>query len=77
MSAVVRGLDHNARQELKWSDITQAEYRRHHFGPDAQRWYGDTCGCPDDRCKDGYHHEPDEDCGCLAVTLDAYARERR
>ncbi len=31
-------------------------------------WRGDSCGCPDSRCK-GFHHEPDEPCGCLHALI--------
>jgi hypothetical protein len=34
------------------------------------RWYGDSCGCPDDRCADvRYHHDPADMCGCLDALL--------
>jgi hypothetical protein len=37
-----------------------------HCPPD--HWHGDACGCTDDRCI-GFHHDPDEPCGCLPVLL--------
>ncbi len=68
-------LSREARETIKWywagdSRLTIAEYVRHH-SPDGV-WYGDTCGCTDDRCR-GFHHDPDDDCGCLPVLLDMYA----
>jgi len=42
------------------------------------KWYGDRCGCPDDRCA-GYHHSKGVDawdCGCLDALLSSYLRER-
>lgn len=56
-----------ARSEIQWSGIGVAEYIRA-WCPDGQ-WTGDACGCPDDRCRDGFHHERHEDCGCLAALL--------
>lgn len=56
-----------ARSEIQWSGVTVADYIRR-WNPDGQ-WGGDRCGCPDDRCRDGYHHDPHEDCGCLAALL--------
>lgn len=35
-------------------------------------WYGDSCGCVDDRCI-GYHHEAGESCHCLS----SWIREAR
>lgn len=37
-----------------------------------ENWPGDACGCLDDRCKDGYHHDPHEECGCFGVYLTEY-----
>lgn len=56
-----------ARSEIQWAGITVADYIRRWY-PDGQ-WGGDRCGCPDDRCRDGYHHDPHEDCECLAALL--------
>lgn len=57
-----------AREEIKlWPDVTIAAFIRH-YSPDGI-WHGDSCGCPDDRCKDGYHHEPNEECHCLPVAI--------
>lgn len=49
--------------------LTIAGYVRHFFP--GGRWGGDVCGCHDDRCV-GYHHDADEDCGCLPVMLGEY-----
>jgi len=32
-------------------------------------WSGDECGCPDDRCANGFHHMGADDCGCLPAML--------
>lgn len=56
-----------ARSEIQWAGFTVADYIRAEF-PDGE-WRGDRCGCSDDRCRDGFHHEPWEDCGCLAAAL--------
>lgn len=62
-------LNANARDLLQAFEISQAAWIRHHFGQNATTWRGDACGCPDDRCI-GYHHDADEDCGCLGALLD-------
>ena len=56
-----------ARSELSDRGASIAAYVRYWF-PDGE-WRGDRCGCPDDRCRDGYHHEVTEDCGCLDALL--------
>lgn len=56
-----------ARTTIQDHGLTVADYIRHWY-PDGV-WGGDRCGCPDDRCRDGYHHEPYEDCGCLEALL--------
>lgn len=38
-----------------------------HHGHNGE-WFGDACGCPDDRCV-GHHHAVDEYCGCLRALL--------
>lgn len=68
MSAIVRGLDEAARVTLHHHRITQASWRRLHFGAEATTWLGDRCGCPDDRCID-YHHDEHEDCLCLLALI--------
>jgi hypothetical protein len=60
-------LSKQARSTIKASGITIAAYTRHWFADG--KWYGDRCGCPDDRCI-GFHHADEGDCGCLPVTLD-------
>lgn len=74
-------LNKAARERIKASGLTIAEYVRYHFvGRPGERadaiWGGDACGCSDDRCKDGFHHQPDEDCGCLPVLIDMVKRGR-
>ena len=39
-------------------------------------WWGDRCGCTDDRCI-GYHHEYEGNCGCLDVLAREYIERRR
>jgi hypothetical protein len=62
-----------ARQELRWAGITAPGWARWCGWQDGQ-WHGDLCGCPDDRCMDGYHHDPYERCGCLDALLAQRAR---
>ena len=79
--SIVRGLDARAWDTIKWfwfgyrpeERLTIAGYVRFTWGPDATVWHGDSCGCVDTRCKDGFHHEPWEECGCLPVYLEEYA----
>jgi len=72
-------LNYKARETIKSAELTISEYCRHHGAASPNEWRGDACGCPDDRCKDGFHHEPHGDCGCLPVligqVLEARARE--
>ncbi|MDA8440504.1 MAG: hypothetical protein M0Z51_16820 [Propionibacterium sp.] len=64
-------LDPSARERLRTSHIPVAAFARFNGWADGV-WHGDRCGCTDDRCTDGYHHEAHEDCGCLPVLIDAY-----
>ena len=82
MKRVRNGLNDQARAVIKdwnqwWSTpperVTIAGYIRFTWGRDATVWFGDACGCSDTRCKDGFHHEPWEECGCLPVLLEEYA----
>lgn len=68
-------LNDAARAALRDAGISQAAWIRAHGYTDG-RWGGDACGCPDDRCKDGYHHYPDGECGCLRVLLDGLLEVR-
>jgi hypothetical protein len=65
-------LNRVARERIKASGLTIARYVRYHFP--SGRWGGDACGCADDRCKDGFHHYPDEECGCLPVLIEQVFR---
>jgi hypothetical protein len=64
-------LNATAKATLKAYGVTQAGWARQHFTDG--RWHGDACGCPDDRCMDGFHHDPHEECGCLLALLDQMA----
>lgn len=61
-------LNKAARARIQASGLTVAHYVRYHFP--SGKWGGDACGCSDDRCKDGFHHQPDEECGCLPVLIE-------
>lgn len=73
-------LTKQARETIKWwwaSDTartTIAGYTRYNF-PDG-KWHGDKCGCVDDRCI-GYHHDEQEECGCLPAWLGDYVKTLR
>lgn len=60
-------LNADARTILRDAGMSQAEWCRHNGYP-VGKWGGDACGCPDDRCI-GYHHDEQDDCGCLAALL--------
>jgi hypothetical protein len=75
----VTALSKRARETIKnwyWGErpVTIAGYTRHFF-PDGE-WHGDRCGCPDDRCV-GFHHDNEDDCGCLEPCLDSYVKAIR
>jgi hypothetical protein len=56
-----------ARLMLREAGVSEEAWARHNRYSDGD-WYGDACGCPDDRCI-GYHHFENEPCGCLPVLL--------
>lgn len=58
-----------ARAVIRGAGFTLAEWSRMHGGTDG-KWTGDQCGCPDDRCANGFHHTGTYDCGCLPTLLD-------
>jgi hypothetical protein len=60
-------LNATAKAALKAAGVSQAAWARVHFADG--RWHGDACGCPDDRCMNGFHHDGPDDCGCLVVLL--------
>jgi hypothetical protein len=61
-------LNATAKATLREAGFTQAEWIRIH-GYEG-KWTGDICGCPDNRCANGFHHYGEDDCGCLPVLLD-------
>ncbi|OBF77075.1 hypothetical protein [Mycolicibacterium fortuitum] len=66
MSAV---LSRYARQIIASRGVKVADYIKFNTGGDT--WHGDRCGCPDDRCSGGYHHDGgDDECSCLPAVLD-------
>lgn len=58
-----------ALDELNFRGLTGAAWSRIYNGT-AEEWYGDDCGCFDDRCI-GFHHDNESDCGCLRVLLES------
>jgi hypothetical protein len=58
-----------ARSTIVDHGITIVEYVRKAGRWDDGDWHGDRCGCTDDRCI-GFHHDENEDCGCLPVLLE-------
>jgi hypothetical protein len=63
-------LNEAAKAALRDVGVSQAAWARaNHYSSGS--WYGDACGCPDDRCL-GFHHDEDEECGCLRTLLAEY-----
>jgi len=62
-------LNTTATAAIKDAGFTLAEWARMHSSTDG-KWYGDQCGCPDNRCANGFHHMGTDDCGCLPTLLD-------
>jgi hypothetical protein len=62
-------LNEAAKAALLAAGVSQAEWVRANSADG--RWPGDACGCPDDRCT-GFHHDEDEECGCLRTLLAEY-----
>jgi len=82
----VSALNATAKATLRACGVSQAGWARRHFPCNAVPgdlsteigrpvWLGDACGCPDDRCMNGFHHDPGEECGCLLALLDQMAAE--
>ena len=61
-------LNATAKATLRASGFTVAEWIRIH-GYEG-KWTGDICGCPDNRCANGFHHMGVKDCGCLPTLLE-------
>lgn len=68
---VPAALNKDAKAVLRETWVTPAMWARANYSTDGT-WSGDACGCPDSRCKDGFHHFPGQECGCLAALLDSY-----
>jgi hypothetical protein len=67
----VSTLGRHARRVIAERGVTVGEYLAHVYGSPTGGWHGDRCGCPDDRCGGGYHHDGGDDaCGCLPAVLD-------
>jgi hypothetical protein len=64
----VTTLNATAKAALREAGFTPTEWIRIH-GYEG-KWTGDVCGCPDDRCANGFHHMGADDCGCLPTLLD-------
>lgn len=62
-------LNAQARRAIREAGLTQAEWARMNGSTDGT-WSGDQCGCPDNRCANGFHHIRVDDCECLSVRLD-------
>jgi hypothetical protein len=67
----VAKLNETAKATLRDAGVSQAAWARANHMPGG-KWHGDVCGCPDDRCANGFHHAGGDDCGCLDVLLGEY-----
>lgn len=61
-------LNATAKAALRDYGLTPAGWARAN-GYEDGKWGGDVCGCPDDRCANGFHHMGEDDCGCLPTLL--------
>jgi hypothetical protein len=64
-------LNATAKAILRDAGVSQAAWARANGYSDG-KWGGDQCGCPDDRCANGFHHGGTDDCSCLGVLLEQY-----
>lgn len=62
-------LTKQAKQQIKDAGLTITEYCQYWMSD--SKWYGDKCGCPDDRCI-SFHHMEDDDCRCLEPCIRTY-----
>jgi hypothetical protein len=61
-------LSPDALDRIEEAGLTLAQYAaRAHWGRPG--WWGDRCGCYDDRCV-GHHHDIHEECPCLSVLIE-------
>ena len=66
------GLNKRATAVLRAAGVAPATWARANYMASGT-WSGDACGCPDGgRCMNGYHHYPDDECGCLQTLLSSY-----
>ncbi|WGD37584.1 hypothetical protein [Lysinibacter sp. HNR] len=60
-----------AQAELANHGLTPKDWAKIH-GHGSQ-WFGDVCGCPDNRCS-GYHHEDWEKCLCITSLIQEHRK---
>lgn len=68
-----RRLGAPALELLRDHGISASRWTKIQFGGDE--WFGDSCGCNDDRCR-GYHHDEDDECRCLPALLTNYYQDQ-
>lgn len=74
-------LNLTAHATLQTAGIDPAEWIRTGgrwpgFLSEDGEWHGDQCGCTDDQCI-GYHHDADQECGCLPLLIPQYQRNQQ
>lgn len=66
-------LNPTARATLAAAGVPVALWARANYATgDRPTWTGDVCGCPDNRCANGFHHISEDDCGCLPTLLELF-----
>ncbi|MEZ3162195.1 hypothetical protein AB1K54_16905 [Microbacterium sp. BWT-B31] len=69
-------LNFEARETLRAEGFTTKAWAQLNGYAGAAEWRGDECGCTDDRCI-GYHHDENEECGCLPALIEEQRRQER
>lgn len=64
-----------ARYTLTCYGITLRQWALYWSEGAHAAWYGDVCGCVDDRCA-GHHHDEEEECACFDTMLMQYLAAR-
>jgi hypothetical protein len=66
-------LNASALATLRDAGVSESVWARANYCVNG-KWVGDVCGCPDDRCANGFHHYGVDDCGCLETMLGLFLK---
>lgn len=69
-------VNYAARATLRAEGLGPTAWAKLHGYASAADWRGDECGCTDDRCI-GYHHDANEECGCLPALIEEHRKRER